>query len=68
MCQLFVRHLVATQLVAINRWFYRYNAGANFHHINFSDEAARADALAANYRRTWLYDTAICNVDVTGLL
>jgi len=49
MCQVFVRHPVETQLVASmsNRWMYRYNARANFHHTNLSDETASADTMAA---------------------
>jgi hypothetical protein len=48
MCQLGVRHPVETQLVARNGWFYKYNARANFHHMNLSDEAANTDTTAAD--------------------
>jgi hypothetical protein len=49
MCQLSVCHPVETQLVVCtsNGWLYRYNACANFHHKNLSDEAASADTMTA---------------------
>jgi hypothetical protein len=48
MCQLFVRHAVETQLMTSNGWFYRYNARANFHHMNLSDAVASTDTMAAD--------------------
>ena len=48
MCQLHVRHSVETQLVTSNGCFYKYNARADFHHMNLSDEAANADTMAAH--------------------